>query len=166
MTETSSIRSAPTELTECAFLVPDAAAPDGVRRTRAIVNRAESALGWLHGRGLVSDCQLAAGEVLRQDFEQAQLGPRVTMRWDVMPGRGALGGGAMHDATTRQLAAKARFDAALDHLGTGLRDIAWRIICAGEGMTTAERALSWPARSGRLVLGLALDRLADFYRLR
>ena len=30
----------------------------------------------------------------------------------------------------------------------------------------AEQALGWPARSGRLVLALALDRLADHYRLR
>jgi hypothetical protein len=29
----------------------------------------------------------------------------------------------------------------------------------------AEKALAWPARSGKLVLGMALDRVADFYRL-
>jgi hypothetical protein len=29
----------------------------------------------------------------------------------------------------------------------------------------AEKALAWPARAGRLVLTLALDRLADHYRL-
>ena len=41
----------------------------------------------------------------------------------------------------------------------------WRVICSGEAMPVAEKALGWPVRSGRLVLRLALDRLADFYRL-
>jgi len=39
------------------------------------------------------------------------------------------------------------------------------VVCAGEGVPVAERALGWPARSGRLVLGIALDRLADHYQL-
>jgi hypothetical protein len=56
-------------------------------------------------------------------------------------------------------------EATLDAAGGGLSDMLWRIVCAGEGMETAERALGWPARSGRVVLTLALDRLADFYRL-
>ena len=51
-------------------------------------------------------------------------------------------------------------------VGPGLCDILWRIVCAGEGMRDAELALGWPARSGRLVLSLALDRLADHYRMR
>jgi hypothetical protein len=46
-----------------------------------------------------------------------------------------------------------------------LSDIVWRIICAGEGMREAETALGWPARAGKLVLGLALDRIADHYRI-
>jgi hypothetical protein len=29
----------------------------------------------------------------------------------------------------------------------------------------AEKALEWPARSGKLVLRLALERVADFYRI-
>ena len=41
----------------------------------------------------------------------------------------------------------------------------WRTVCGGEGMRDAERALGWPARAGKLVLGLALDRLAEFYRI-
>ncbi len=49
--------------------------------------------------------------------------------------------------------------------GPGLADVLWRVVCDGEGMETAEKALGWPARAGRVVLTLALDRLADFYGL-
>ena len=125
------------------------------------VNLAESPLGWLKARGLVDDRQYEAGERLRGDWTIAGLGPRVTMRWDA----GAPSTGDRLDPTTAQIAAKRRMDAALDAVGAGLRDVLWRIVCAGEGMETAERALGWPARAGRVVLTLALDRLADFYRL-
>jgi len=37
------------------------------------------------------------------------------------------------------------------------------VICAGEGIGGAEKALGWPSRSGKLVLTLALDRLVRFY---
>jgi hypothetical protein len=33
-------------------------------------------------------------------------------------------------------------------------------------MREAETALGWPARAGKVVLSLALDRIADFYRIR
>jgi hypothetical protein len=89
------------------------------------------------------------------------------MRWDASPsGRGARGADAALDATQAQIAAKQRFNAAVDAVGGGLTDILWRVVCAGEGMRDAERALGWPARAGKLVLSLALDRLADHYRIR
>jgi hypothetical protein len=130
------------------------------------VNLAESPLGWLRSRGLISARQFAAGEQLRTDWERAQLSPTVTMRWDAAPmGHGARGPADPAGATNAQLAAKRRFEAAVAAAGAGLADILWRIVCAGEGMRDAERALGWPARAGRLVLGLALDRLADHYRM-
>jgi hypothetical protein len=33
-------------------------------------------------------------------------------------------------------------------------------------MRDAETALGWPARAGKLVLGLALNRVADYYRIK
>lgn len=131
------------------------------------VNLAESPLGWLMARGLVSERQFEAGERLRADWERAQMEPSITMRWDAQPmARGARGAPAAPDATSTQIAAKQRLQAAVEAVGSGLSDILWRIVCAGEGMRDAERALGWPARAGRLVLGLALERLADFYRIR
>ena len=132
------------------------------------VNVAESPLSWLAARGLIDARQLEAGERLRGDYERAQLGPSVTMRWDVSRvdgGGGARDGGRL-DPATAQLAARRRFDAATAALGRGLSDVAWRVVCAGEPMTAAEKALGWPTRSGRVVLTLALDRLADHYGLR
>jgi len=131
------------------------------------VNLAESPLGWLRARGLVSQRQFDAGETLRADWERAQLGPRVTMRWDAAPpDKAARAAPAAAAPTLTQLAAKDRFDAAVARAGPGLADVLWRVVCAGEGMREAEQALGWPARAGRIVLGLALDRLADHYRLR
>jgi hypothetical protein len=46
-----------------------------------------------------------------------------------------------------------------------MSDILWRVVCAGEGMRDAETALGWPARAGKLVLKMALDRVATFYRI-
>ncbi|MGL5836919.1 MAG: DUF6456 domain-containing protein, partial [Sphingorhabdus sp.] len=61
--------------------------------------------------------------------------------------------------------AKQRFDGGMAALGRDLSDIAWRVICAGEGLPLAEKAMGWPLRSGKLVLRIALDRLADYYRV-
>ena len=139
----------------------------GVRPARShSVNLAESPLGWLHARGHVSRRQFDAGERLRLDWERAQLDPQVTMRWDAGPIRRGRGGrGPASDPSETQIDARARFHAAVECAGPGLADIVWRIICAGEGMRDAETALGWPARAGKLVLGLALDRIAAFYRM-
>jgi hypothetical protein len=132
-----------------------------------VVNLAESPLGWLLARGHISERQFAAGEQLRGDWERAQLAPRVTAAWDAPPpDRAARGAPRRSDPTQAQIAAKARFEAAVAAVGPGLSDILWRIVCAGEAMREAERALGWPARAGKLVLTMALDRLASFYRLR
>jgi hypothetical protein len=136
-------------------------------RRSVTVNEAESPLGWLRSRGHLSLRQYDAGEQLRTDWEASQLAPRITMRWDPAPiARGARGSLASLSPSERQSAARKRFEAAVTAAGPGLSDIAWRIICAGEGMRDAETALGWPARSGKLVLAMALDRIADYYRIR
>jgi Domain of unknown function (DUF6456) len=134
------------------------------RRRSVTVNLAESTLTWLHARGHLDDRLFDAGERLRADYERAQLAPSITMRWDPVQVKGS--GDAGLSPTERQIAARQRFDGAISAAGRGLADILWRVVCAGEGLPVAERALDWPARSGKLVLRLALDRVADFYRIR
>ena len=84
------------------------------------------------------------------------------MRWDAAP-RNA--GGQPIDPTVAQLSARDRFDGAIRAAGPGLADILWRVVCAGEGLVAAEKALGWPSRAGKLVLTLALDRVAGWYRV-
>ena len=146
------------ELTEVG---PGSRAPR--RHGRSVtVNLAESPLVWLHARGLLADRELAAGELLRRDFEAAQLAPSITMRWDPVrvqrSGTGLAGG-------ERQVAARDRFHAAVGAAGQGLADVLWRVVCSGESLPDAERALGWPSRSGKLVLRFALQRVAAFYRI-
>jgi hypothetical protein len=158
------------------LLAEQPAPQDGAERGKAgrrpaarsvTVNLAEAPLGWLRSRGHVSERQFAAGEQLRRDWERSGLPPRVTMSWDAAPpDRSRRGPAGPAGATHVQLAARRRFDSAVKALGPGLGDIAWRVLCAGEGMREAESALGWPARAGKLVLTMALDRLADHYRLR
>jgi hypothetical protein len=139
-----------------------------VRPVRSVtVNGAESPLGWLLARGLVTQRQYDAGERLRADWERAQLAPRVTMAWDAAPVAKGRGGPASEpDLSGAQIDACRRFDDAVATAGPGLADILWRVVCAGEGMRDAESALGWPARAGKLVLTIALDRIADYYRVR
>lgn len=136
--------------------------PRGTRGGRTVtVNLAESPLGWLRSRDLIDARQFDAAERLRAEYEKASIAPSVTMRWVERVDGGGHDG---LDPTSAQIAAKRRFDAALAAAGPGLADILWRVVCVGEGLPAAEKALEWPARAGRLVLTLALDRLATHYR--
>lgn len=132
------------------------------RRRSVTVNVAESPLSWLHARGHIDDRLFDAGERLRADFERAQLSPSTTMRWDPVRVKGGSGD---LSPSERQIAARERFNGAIAQAGKGLTDILWRVVCAGESLPAAERTLAWPARSGKLVLRIALDRVADFYRV-
>ena len=153
-------------LSEREVITPGEDGPDARSRRSVTVNEAESPLGWLLAHGHVSRRQFEAGERLRSDWERAQLAPRVTMAWDAGPlARGRGGSSTGIDLNGAQLDAKRRFDQAVATAGPGLADILWRIVCAGEGMRDAETALGWPARAGKVVLRLALDRIASYYRL-
>ena len=112
------------------------------RRRSVTVNLAESPLGWLHAHGHLETRLFDAGERLRADFERAQLGPNVTMRWDPVRVKG--GGEQGLSQSERTLAAKDRFHAAMAEAGKGLHDILWRVVCSGETLPVAERRCNGP----------------------
>lgn len=142
-----------------------AKAGQGGKPTRTVtVNLAESPIAWLHARGHLDDRLFDAGEALRADYERAQLSASVTMRWDPVRVKTTSDRGL--SPTERQIAARQRFGGAITAAGKGLEDILWRVVCAGEALPEAEKGLGWPARSGKLVLKIALERVAEFYRIR
>lgn len=136
----------------------------GARPRRTVtVNLAESPLAWLHARGHITARLLDAGDALRADYERSALTASITMRWD--PVRIKTTGERGLSPSEKQIAARQRFDGAITAAGKGLEDILWRVVCAGETLPDAEKTLGWPARSGKLVLRIALERVAEFYRI-
>jgi hypothetical protein len=127
-----------------------------------IVNAAESPLAWLHARGALTDSQLEAGERLRRDYTLARMEPRLCSDWTapVVLGRGSAGASFIPDTV---LAAKQRFGNAMAAAGPGLADLLFDVCCALKGLEVAESGRNWPRRSGKVVLALALDRLAAHY---
>ncbi len=114
------------------------------------------------GKPFLSSALVRAGERLREDFELAQMGPRVTQDWDsfLTAGTTRTHSGASGNSPA---AADARVKAALADLGPGLADIALRCCCFLEGMETTEKHMGWSARSGKIVLRIALQRLRLHY---
>ncbi len=139
-----------------------------LRRVRA--NLAESPLGVLarrrdkDGEPFLTPDLVAAGERLREDFELAQIGPRVAQNWErFLTGgdRGQYRPDAGHGGGSDR--ARDRVALALRDLGPGLGDMVLRCCCFLEGLETAERRLGWSARSGKIVLRIALMRLKRHY---
>ncbi len=116
------------------------------------------------GQPFLSDDLVTAGERLREDFELAQMGPRVAQNWDRFLTGGGRGGFAMDSGVGNgPEGARNRVAAALRDLGPGLSDVVLRCCCYLEGLESAEKTLGWSARSGKIVLRIALMRLKQHY---
>ncbi|MGA0616910.1 DUF6456 domain-containing protein [Paracoccus sp. KR1-242] len=144
--------------------------PEDGRRRRTRVNIAESPLLMLarrreaDGQPFLSPDMVAAEERLREDYELTQMGPRLAQNWDrfLTAGIDVSRGGAGYDGGSDS--ARGRVAAALRELGPGMGDLCLRVCCFLEGIEMTERRLGWSARSGKIVLRLALMRLERHYR--
>lgn len=147
---------------------------DPPSQARAARGAHEGSLAWLRGRKdkdgrpLITEAQLSAGERLASDFWHAQLTPRVTADWSAMapsqrmrrttPGAGV-------DMSDRAVAARQRVTRALEAVGPELAGILLDVCCLEVGLEAAGLAAGWPRRAAKVVLDLALTRLARHYGL-
>ncbi len=115
------------------------------------------------GKPFLSPDLVAAGERLREDFELSQMGPRITQNWERFLAGGARGEFSGGGETGGSERARARVNAALADLGPGLGDVVLRCCCFLEGMESVEERMGWSARSGKIVLRIALLRLKSHY---
>ena len=116
------------------------------------------------GKPFLENALVDAAERLREDFELAQMGPRVAQNWDRFLTGGDRGSfrsdGGPADGPR---AARERVAAALAELGPGLGDMVLRCGCYLEGLEVTEKRMGWSARSGKIVLRIALQRLRRHY---
>lgn len=116
------------------------------------------------GKPFLDETLVGAGERLREDFELSQIGPQVAQNWDhflTAGGRGSFANGTYAGQGSSD--ARARVERALSDLGPGLSDVALRCCCYLEGLELAEKRMGWSARSGKIVLRIALQRLKRHY---
>jgi uncharacterized protein DUF6456 len=134
------------------------------------VDEAESPLAWLarrrgrDGRPMIEPHQLQAGERLRADFTRANLMPRTTSNW-ANPMSSGRGGGGRGTVTFSEaiVASRQRVRHALDAVGPEFSGLLVDVCCFLKGLEGIERERAWPLRSAKIVLQLALDRLARHY---
>ena len=115
---------------------------------------------------MIGAAEFEAGERLRADYTFGQLMPSVTSRWSPAgagdsQSRGFPGAGS--DLQDHALAARQRVNRAVDAVGPELASILIDVCCHLRGLEDTERTKGWPLRSAKVVLQLALARLARHY---
>lgn len=136
------------------------------------INMNENPLFWLRkrkgtdGKYIISEAQMRAGLRLQQDFFLATNKPKMTI--DLTQVRTSNSHKSFEGAPMSEMAidARLRMQKAIKLLGPGLADIALEVCCYMQGLERAERHLGWPKRAGKVVLQIALARLALLYRMK
>ena len=115
------------------------------------------------GNPFLNRSMVRASERLREDFELAQVAARrngePALNWeDVLANINAHN--PLETSASRTVQ---QVQAALVFLGPGLAEVAVRCCCFLEGLEITEKQMGWAARSGKVVLRIALQRLVLYY---
>jgi hypothetical protein len=136
----------------------------------SVTGEADNPLLWLFrrknsaGENLISPASFAAGERLRSDLTFSGMLPKTTMNWasqavDISRSSEGL------NPTEAMIAARQRVDMALRAVGPEFSSVLMDICGFGKGLEIIEQQRSWPQRSGKVVVQLALACLARHYGL-
>ncbi len=136
-------------------------------------NVAESPLLWLYrqrdaqGERFLSGAEFAAGEKFRRDYASSAMGRMAASNWNAVRQGSAAKRSAAADGgmMTGSLDARRRVMQALSALGPVLDRVVFSMLVREEGISALERGHRWPKRSGKIVLKIALTRLAHHYGL-
>lgn len=146
-----------------------APAPHGEAQHNAappLQNAKESPLAWLvsrrdgTGKTLISAAQFMAGERLRQDLTFAQMLPSLTRQFDNIGGATFAQGLTYSDHV---IAARQRVNRAFAAVGADFCGLLMDVCGFLKGLDLVERERGWPQRSAKLILAMALTRLARHY---
>lgn len=118
------------------------------------------------GEAYLTREMVVAAERFRENFEIAAMGSSLTQNWEALV-QGRIGGGAATGRTEasmdRRRNATRSLTNAIRALGPELAECVIMSCCHEEGMETIEGKLDYPARSGKIVLRIALAALARHY---
>lgn len=119
-----------------------------------------------NGEAWLTPDLVTAGIRFRESWELARMGGDLTRDWDrLLAGRVVIGGSAAQAGAgaTRRLEAEESLAAAIRALGPDLAETVIMGVCQDQGMEDIEGRLDFPARSGKIVLRIALRTLARHY---
>ncbi len=134
------------------------------REGALIIDDGESPLAWLARRRLLAAELFQAGERLRRDYDLARTLPSITTRWNAVTADRQAQPQAL-PMSEQALAARQRIDRAMQEVGAEFSGLLFDICACLKGLETIEAERRWPRRSARVVLELALTRLACHYGL-
>ncbi|MBI1867680.1 MAG: hypothetical protein HYS06_05225 [Methylocystis sp.] len=136
-----------------------------------LCNEGESPLAWLarrkdrDGRPFLAPSQIEAGERLRRDVTQAHMLQRVTANWEAPIASSRRAGEVGVHVSQIAIDARRRLARAFDVVGPDFAGLLTDVCGYLKGLEIVEAERGWPPRSAKVVLRIALARLALHYGL-
>ncbi len=115
------------------------------------------------GRPWLDGAELTAAAKLKADWERGEIGTVRGSDWSAPPNGSTARAGGMDGVLAAHCDARRRVSDALAKLAAPLRGVVERVVLREEGLEALERVESWPTRSGKIALKLALAQLAAGY---